>query len=60
MDGPCKDCENRHEACWGTCAAFKEYRKPLDVIRQDRQRSRQAREFLADSYRKQNRKGRRK
>lgn len=60
MDAPCKDCEHRHEACWGSCEAYKEYRRPMDALKDDRRRSRQAREFLADSYRKQARRFRRK
>ena len=60
MDAPCKDCERRREACWGTCEAYKEYRRPFDAEQADLKRTRLARQFLSDSFGKQARKRRRK
>ena len=36
-DSPCHHCEQRREACHGSCAAYKEWRAPLDKM-QDRKR----------------------
>lgn len=26
---PCKDCPNRHKACWGDCEAYKQYKRDI-------------------------------
>ena len=33
---PCKDCVDRHEACWGKCEKYKEWRKRLDEVNKRR------------------------
>ena len=27
---PCKGCSDRHEACWGKCEKYKEWKKLVD------------------------------
>jgi hypothetical protein len=34
---PCKDCEERYEACWDTCPLYKEYYEKLNA-KQDAQK----------------------
>ena len=29
---PCKDCKERHEACWGGCEKYKEWKQRLDEL----------------------------
>ena len=29
---PCKDCTNRHEACWGKCEKYKAWKARLDEV----------------------------
>lgn len=36
MDGPCKDCPDRHIGCHGECEKHKAYCAKLDVERQRR------------------------
>ena len=33
---PCKDCTDRHEACWGKCEKYKAWKSRLDEINQRR------------------------
>ncbi len=33
---PCKDCTERHEACWGKCEKYKEWRNRLDEVNERR------------------------
>lgn len=33
---PCKDCADRHEACWGGCDRYKEWKKRLDDLNKAR------------------------
>lgn len=56
MTCPCKDCDHRHEACWGECEVYKAYRKHYQDMRKDRLRTQEARAFLSDSFVKQDRK----
>ena len=53
---PCKDCDFRHEACWASCEVYKDYRKHYDGMRDEKLKTRLAREFLNDSYTRQARK----
>ena len=34
---PCKGCAERHEACWGKCEKYKEWKKILDSANKARQ-----------------------
>ena len=34
---PCKGCAERHEACWGTCEKYKEWKKMVDSANKARQ-----------------------
>jgi predicted ATP-dependent serine protease len=29
---PCKDCADRHEACWGKCEKYKTWKSRLDEV----------------------------
>lgn len=33
MSGPCKDCADRHTACWGTCEKYGDYKKELEALK---------------------------
>ena len=33
---PCNGCTERHEACWGKCEKYKEWRKRLDEVNKRR------------------------
>lgn len=33
IHGPCKDCAERHIACWATCHKYAEYQQKLCVIK---------------------------
>ena len=33
---PCKDCTDRHEACWGKCEKYKEWKSRLDEVNKRR------------------------
>jgi predicted ATP-dependent serine protease len=33
---PCKDCTDRHEACWGKCEKYKSWKSRLDELNQRR------------------------
>jgi len=41
IEGPCKDCPERHEACWGVCDKYAEYRARLDTMREEMRRRNQ-------------------
>ena len=32
----CKNCKNRHEACWGKCEKYKEWRNLVDTTNKAR------------------------
>ena len=36
ITAPCKDCPDRHYACWGSCEKYKAFRKELDRAREAR------------------------
>lgn len=36
VNSPCKDCEERHTACWDTCAAYQQYCKEKDELKEMR------------------------
>ena len=33
---PCKDCIDRHEACWGKCEKYKSWKSQLDEVNKRR------------------------
>ena len=33
---PCKDCPDRHEACWGKCEKYKSWKSMLDEVNKRR------------------------
>lgn len=33
---PCKDCADRHEACWGKCEKYKAWKERLDEVNKRR------------------------
>lgn len=33
---PCKDCTDRHEACWGKCEKYKAWKSRLDEVNKRR------------------------
>lgn len=33
---PCKDCTDRHEACWGKCKKYKSWKSRLDEVNKRR------------------------
>ena len=33
---PCKGCTDRHEACWGKCEKYKEWKKLVDGVNKAR------------------------
>ena len=33
---PCKGCSDRHEACWGKCEKYKEWKRDLDELNRRR------------------------
>jgi hypothetical protein len=33
---PCKDCVDRHEACWGKCKKYKVWKSRLDEVNKRR------------------------
>ena len=33
---PCKDCTDRHEACWGKCEKYKAWKSRLDEVNRRR------------------------
>ena len=33
---PCKDCTDRHEACWGKCEKYKSWKSRLDEVNKRR------------------------
>lgn len=33
---PCKDCKERHEACWGKCDKYKAWKSRLDELNKRR------------------------
>ncbi len=33
---PCKDCADRHEACWGKCEKYKAWKSQLDELNKKR------------------------
>lgn len=33
---PCKDCADRHEACWGKCEKYKAWKARLDEVNKRR------------------------
>ena len=33
---PCKGCKERHEACWGKCEKYKEWKSRLDEVNKRR------------------------
>ena len=33
---PCKGCSDRHEACWGKCEKYKEWKRDLDELNKRR------------------------
>lgn len=33
---PCKDCKDRHEACWGKCEKYKAWKSRLDEVNKRR------------------------
>lgn len=37
---PCKDCEFRHPGCHGDCEAFKTWKHPLELMKEDLKRER--------------------
>lgn len=38
MTNPCKDCEKRHEACWGHCEDYKAWKKQYTDVAEKRQK----------------------
>lgn len=36
MTNVCKDCQERHTACWGTCPKYLEAKKEVDAIKKKR------------------------
>ena len=35
---PCKDCADRHEACWGKCEKYKAWKLRLDELNKRRKK----------------------
>ena len=35
---PCKDCADRHEACWGKCEKYKAWKARLDEVNKRRKK----------------------
>lgn len=35
---PCKDCVDRHEACWGNCENYKAWKSQLDEVNKRRKK----------------------
>lgn len=35
-NGPCKDCPNRHRACWNSCEKYLAFKKEQELIRKNR------------------------
>jgi hypothetical protein len=45
LNSPCKDCPDRHEACWGQCEKYKTWRETRDkLIAAERERRLRERE----------------
>lgn len=52
MKSPCKDCENRHEACWSNCEKYKEWRSVFDANKKDREKQYEPSNFINDQKQK--------
>lgn len=35
---PCKDCKDRHEACWGKCDKYAEWKRMLEMVNEERRK----------------------
>ena len=35
---PCKDCTDRHEACWGKCEKYKKWKDGLEKVNEERRK----------------------
>lgn len=46
MNAPCKNCPDRHEACWGHCEKYKawkaEYQKEQEAVKERKMRDRES------------------
>jgi predicted ATP-dependent serine protease len=48
LNSPCKDCPDRHEACWGKCEKYKAWRTARDeMLAVERERRLRDREELS-------------
>lgn len=60
-DGPCKNCSDRHAACWDSCDKYKAYKAEVERINTARQRYQQKkRDLLIDIGKAISRSGKRR
>lgn len=53
MNCPCKDCPDRHTACWGGCERYKEWRAERTAIFEDKLNRNISSIFIQEQCRKQ-------
>lgn len=49
-NAPCKDCEFRYPGCHGFCKVYKEWREPIDAMQRERDKRRDADNFLHEGH----------
>lgn len=49
---PCKDCHDRHQACWGDCASYKLWKAEQDGMLSDFRKKQDTDAFIRDGYNK--------
>ena len=52
MTCPCRGCEFRHEACWGICPRYKEWKAPFEAAQAEKLKDRIADMALHDGLKR--------
>ena len=52
INGPCKNCPDRHAACWSDCERFLEYKEKTNAIKSARIKEMSLDRFKIDGVRK--------
>lgn len=52
MNGPCADCQERHDCCWSDCDRYASFKAKLDEYRKKKQAESVMAEFVVNGVQK--------
>ena len=52
VQGPCKDCTERHQHCHGSCEKYAKFRAKCEALSEERQRKREVDECIGDAMKR--------